>query len=64
MLNWKWYILEHSFCILRYYVSICIQGLRKTENIFWGGIRLSPLGISAINWPIVHAPDGRLIWII
>jgi hypothetical protein len=24
-----------------------------------GGVRLSPLGTSAINWPIVPAPDDR-----
>jgi hypothetical protein len=23
----------------------------------WGGVRLSPLGTSATNWPIVPAPD-------
>jgi hypothetical protein len=26
----------------------------------WGGVRLSPLGTSATNCPIVPAPDGRL----
>jgi hypothetical protein len=25
----------------------------------WGGVRLSPLGTSATNWPIVPAPDDR-----
>jgi hypothetical protein len=25
--------------------------------VSWGGMRLSPLGTSAINWPIVPAPD-------
>jgi hypothetical protein len=24
-----------------------------------GGVRLSPLGTSAINWPILPAPDDR-----
>jgi hypothetical protein len=23
----------------------------------WGGVRLSPNGTSATNWPIVQAPD-------
>jgi hypothetical protein len=27
--------------------------------ISWGGVRLSPLGTSATNWPIVPAPDER-----
>jgi hypothetical protein len=25
----------------------------------WGGVRLSPLGTSATNWPIVPGPDDR-----
>jgi hypothetical protein len=25
----------------------------------WAGVRLSPLGASATNWPIVPAPDNR-----
>jgi hypothetical protein len=27
--------------------------------VSWGGVRLSPLGMSATNWPIVPAPDDR-----
>jgi hypothetical protein len=27
------------------------------------GVRLSPLGTSATNWPIVPAPDKRRVWI-
>jgi hypothetical protein len=27
--------------------------------VSWGGVRLSPLGTSATNWPIVPAPDCR-----
>jgi hypothetical protein len=27
--------------------------------VTWGGVRLSPLGTSATNWPIVPAPDDR-----
>jgi hypothetical protein len=30
--------------------------------VSWGRLRLSPLGTSATNWPIVPAPDDRL-WI-
>jgi hypothetical protein len=29
----------------------------------WSGLRLSPLGTSATNWPIVPAPDDRWWWI-
>jgi hypothetical protein len=28
----------------------------------WGGVRPSPLGTSATNWPIVPAPDNRWWW--
>jgi hypothetical protein len=27
--------------------------------VSWGGVRLSALGTSASNWPIVPAPDDR-----
>jgi hypothetical protein len=27
--------------------------------VSWGGVRLSPLGTSATNWPIVPVPDDR-----
>jgi hypothetical protein len=27
--------------------------------VSWGGVRLSPLGTSATNWPILPAPDDR-----
>jgi hypothetical protein len=27
--------------------------------VSWGGVRLSPLGTSATNWPIVRGPDDR-----
>jgi hypothetical protein len=27
--------------------------------VSWGGVRLSPLGTSATNWPTVPAPDDR-----
>jgi hypothetical protein len=27
------------------------------SSVSWGGVRLSPLGTSATNWPIVPAPD-------
>jgi hypothetical protein len=27
--------------------------------ISWGGVRLSPLGMSATMWPIIPAPDDR-----
>jgi hypothetical protein len=27
--------------------------------VYWGEVRLSPVGTSASNWPIVSAPDDR-----
>jgi hypothetical protein len=31
--------------------------------ISWGGVRLSPLGMSVANWPILSAPDDRrCVW--
>jgi hypothetical protein len=27
--------------------------------VSWGGVRLSPLGTSATNWPIAPDPDDR-----
>jgi hypothetical protein len=27
--------------------------------VSWSGVRLSPLGTSATNWPTVPAPDDR-----
>jgi hypothetical protein len=32
--------------------------------VSWCGVRLSPLGTAATNWPIVPAPDDRWVWII
>jgi hypothetical protein len=28
--------------------------------VSWGGARLSPLGTSGTNWPIVPAPDDKM----
>jgi hypothetical protein len=33
-----------------YYISFLVS---------WGGVRLSPLGTSATNWPTVSDPDDR-----
>jgi hypothetical protein len=30
--------------------------------VSWGGVRVSPLGTSATNWPIIPAPDDRWRW--
>jgi hypothetical protein len=42
----------------------CIIQTNKTATssyffVGWGGVRLSPLGTSATNWPIVPAPDDE-----
>jgi hypothetical protein len=31
----------------------------KQGSSSWGGVRLTPLGTSATNWPVVPAPDDR-----
>jgi hypothetical protein len=38
----------HTYCI---FVVVDVVSL--------GGVRLSPLGTSATNWPTVSAPDDR-----
>jgi hypothetical protein len=47
---------------------VIYNGIVKTERtagevtfvlISWGGVRLSPFGTSAINWPIVPALDDK-----
>jgi hypothetical protein len=35
-----------------YYFSFCL--------VYWSGVRLSPLGTTATNWPIVPAPDDMM----
>jgi hypothetical protein len=32
--------------------------------VSWGGVRLSPLGMPAANWPTVPAMDDRWVWSI
>jgi hypothetical protein len=32
---------------------------KKCFLVSWGGVRLSPFGTSATNWPIVPVPDDR-----
>jgi hypothetical protein len=31
-------------------------------SVSWGGVKLSPLSMSATNWPIVPLPDDRRWW--
>jgi hypothetical protein len=51
--------------ILKFSLIICKTGvmLGLVLGFFflvcWGGVRLSPLGTSATNWPIVPARDDR-----
>jgi hypothetical protein len=42
-----------------------IQQVSSSDNASpsRGGVRLSPLGTSATNWPIVPAPDDRWWWV-
>jgi hypothetical protein len=43
-------------------MTVILKGILSTKLAFfflvsWCGVRLSPLGTSATNWPIVPAPD-------
>jgi hypothetical protein len=41
------------------------KAISSSQNFFsflWGEVRLSPLGKSATNLPIVPAPDDRCVW--
>jgi hypothetical protein len=53
-----------GFALLFYVMSPLIYDSnfnQKIKCVFFlgGGVRLSPLGMSATNWPIVPAPDDR-----
>jgi hypothetical protein len=37
-------------------------GILELFLFSWGEVRMSPLGTSATNWPIVPAPDVRRWW--
>jgi hypothetical protein len=53
------------------HVSSCGRCGEQSATVFWlpcflvswGGVRLSPLGTSATNWPNVPTPDNRWWWI-
>jgi hypothetical protein len=51
-----WIFLPHIESVLS-----CVGEETSISFFFvsWGGVRLSPLGTSATNWPIVPAPDDR-----
>jgi hypothetical protein len=47
-----------------YHLQLNLQGTLPLHEqglflVSWGGVRLSPLGTSATNSPIVPAPDDR-----
>jgi hypothetical protein len=53
-------LLQDSFTLLTYSVPTpMLLSLSFFFLVLWGGVRLSPLGTSATNWPIVPDPDGR-----
>jgi hypothetical protein len=33
--------------------------LRAGYLVFWSGVRMSPLGTSATDWPTISVPDDR-----
>jgi hypothetical protein len=53
-----------SITKLRRYTMSNIQTVEDQLilSFSWGGVRLSPLGTSATNWPIVPAPDCGWRW--
>jgi hypothetical protein len=57
------YIQISSKALFMYHPTLCntdTEGVVKyLFLVSWGGVRLSPLGTSATNWPIVPAPDDR-----
>jgi hypothetical protein len=55
-----------SRCFSEKYFNILFTWLRlyavcacSFSLVSWGGVRVSPLGMSATNWPIIPAPDGK-----
>jgi hypothetical protein len=52
-------------CLRRYGRVYVCEGISRDQGFFfsWSGVRLSPLGTSATNWPIVPAPDDRWWWV-
>jgi hypothetical protein len=54
-------------CISYYTVEKNMNHSLRAETLFffsWNEVRLSPLGMSATNWPIVPAPYDRWLWSI
>jgi hypothetical protein len=43
----------------KFYVAEFFEIGALPSLVSWGGVRLSPLGTSATNWPIVPAQDDR-----
>jgi hypothetical protein len=50
-----------SLSVLHYPISASPLSLLSSLLVPWGGVRVSPLGTSTTNWPIV-APDHRWRW--
>jgi hypothetical protein len=52
----KWYAFRLYICI---YCDQTLISFNSSQSVPWIGVRMSPLGTSATNWPIVPAPDYR-----
>jgi hypothetical protein len=57
-------ITSSSLNLILHYLLVSDSVLSLFFLISWGGVRRSPLGTSATNWPIVPAPDDRWVWSI
>jgi hypothetical protein len=49
----------HNTSKSNYELYYCNVEFNYFSFLGWGGVRLSPLGTSATNWPIVPAPDDH-----
>jgi hypothetical protein len=56
-------ILKASIRIPRNHTKLIFKICSFFLFCFWGGVRLSPLGTSATNWPTVPAPGDRWWWV-
>jgi hypothetical protein len=55
----KWTASTHSHHISWYAIPTLTYVFSFIILVSWGGVRLSPLGTSATNWPIAPGPENR-----
>jgi hypothetical protein len=58
-------VLLEKLTVVQQVKKFCLLwNLRASFLLSWGGVRLSPLGTLATNWPILLALDQRWVWSI